>query len=601
MATEDANKTCKIINNSGNDIMIALPVGADETSGPNAVPAFNKDLEILKTSGGGSIIKNGSTDSVLLERTFKPDTNKDDQIDDYDLLISDSTWIYPLVSRSVEPQASNGSTSFEPQTITTDNKQGMSQAVDFYQTIFAYPSSKLTRDFATMLKGVKQIALLKADGSSGSMKAVADTISNTVNTFFQATDSYKKVTLDAFVAVDSYYKNFPFVWAQYKDDTSYFLYGCDGSTATFEGVLSLKKSGPVDISKPNGGYTCQLLPAVDPKDTGKIDVDVTRAISLTYDDGLFSADANTSNTKLGLQGMFNLKRLFTGNEIDNSILTIMIGNINGMKCIGFDKPQQTSKDAMLVSATTSGSDIEKYWDSLIHPKNQYQVMISLLTLAGIILLIPSVAGAIYSIYRLVKFKAQMNEDMDGNTVEEKWQHSEDSFQSDDELRFGNMFGPGGEKEWIEVDFNRREEFDAMARNDLRANKLMEAYQLQEKSLAKAMEFSSSMNARENAMAQSALDDVRAAADKLRDAAPAELKDVLPELYKKFDSINTNIADLIKTAEINFTREAVEFIDEQVGLANKIFDGIQDSIKNEEQENANDDPVAGDHILPGDDF
>src|SRR5262249_44128845 len=153
-------------------------------------------------------------------------------------------------------------------------------------------------------------ASAKADGGPDSAKAVADAIENAIDSFFRGTDQYKNVTLADVIAVDNYYNNFPCVWAQYQDSMTYYLYGADDVKAVFAGTLALNKSGAVDITKPNSGYTCSFVPAVNPSDTTKTDVDTIKTVTLTYSDGVFLDDVNVSSPAIGLKGNFLLKRLF---------------------------------------------------------------------------------------------------------------------------------------------------------------------------------------------------------------------------------------------------------------------------------------------------
>jgi hypothetical protein len=65
------------------------------------------------------------------------------------------------------------------------------------------------------------------------------------------------------------------------------------------------------LQGPIVGYTCSFAPAVNPSDTGKADVDTSKAVSLTYDNHVFVDDINASTPKIALKGNFQLKRVFT--------------------------------------------------------------------------------------------------------------------------------------------------------------------------------------------------------------------------------------------------------------------------------------------------
>src|SRR5678815_6007068 len=202
MAT-DLSKLCTITNNSGKDLVVTLAVNADETTSQDAVIAANQQVEILKTSAGNTVIKNGNAATVTLDHSYKPGADETGYVQDYDLIVSDSTWLYPLADLAVVQQGSNGTASYAPQTVDAANQAPMAQAFDFYQTIAAYPSSQLATDYMTTLVQARDTASANADGSPGSAEAVADAIENTMDSFFKGTDPYKDVTLADIVAVDN--------------------------------------------------------------------------------------------------------------------------------------------------------------------------------------------------------------------------------------------------------------------------------------------------------------------------------------------------------------------------------------------------------------
>src|SRR4051812_45102227 len=207
----DQSKLCTITNNSGKDIVVALAISDDETASQDAVISANRQMEILKASAGSTVIKNGSSDTVTLDHNYKRGTDETGYVQNYDLIISDSNWLYPLADLPVVQQGTNGSASYAPQTVDATNQAAMSQAFDFYQTIAAYPSSQLAEDYMTTLQQAQDAALAQADATADSAKAVEDAIENTMDSFFKGTDQYKDVTLADIVAVDNYYNNFPCV------------------------------------------------------------------------------------------------------------------------------------------------------------------------------------------------------------------------------------------------------------------------------------------------------------------------------------------------------------------------------------------------------
>src|SRR5215467_1427051 len=109
----DQSKLCSVTNNSGKDVVVALMIGDDETTSQNAVISANRQFEILKTSAGNTVIESGSSGTVTLDHNFKAGS----YVQDYELIISDSTWLYPVADLPVAQEGTNGSASYAPQTV----------------------------------------------------------------------------------------------------------------------------------------------------------------------------------------------------------------------------------------------------------------------------------------------------------------------------------------------------------------------------------------------------------------------------------------------------------------------------------------------------
>ena len=420
----DQSKLCSVTNNSGKDIVVALMIGDDETTSSNAVISANRQFEILKTSAGNTVIENGSSDTVTLDHNFKAGS----YVQDYELIISDSTWLYPVADLPVVQQGANGSASYASQTVTTNSQSVINEALTFYQTVCSLPGSQLAKDYLTAIDTVKNAALAKADDSPGSAQAVTGAIADTMNTFFKGTQDYQQLSFADVAAVNNYYRNFPAVWAQYKDDVTYYLYGSDGTAAGFMGTFSLKKSGPLDVTMPGGGYPCTFLPAVVPADMDKTDVDTTKAVSLVYSNGLFLNDTGG----IGLRGSFLLKRIFTTEPADNDIVPVLTGNINGTACIGFDAPQNSSQQG----AGGSGL-VVAYFSQLKYPQPLKDWVISIMTFAGAALLIPAMAGTIYGLYRIARYKMHAKGTLSKQTVEDNLNKQNESVKQLDKQWAGN--------------------------------------------------------------------------------------------------------------------------------------------------------------------
>ncbi len=324
MAT-DQSKQCVITNNSGKDIVIALSINADEGSSSNAITAANGQLEILKTSSGSTVIKNGSSDTITLDRSYNLRSGETGYVLNYDLQICDSNWMNPITHLLVTQQTINGLPGFEPQTVAATNGI-MNSAESFYQTIVASPNSQLAKSYMAALQTAYNSIPVSFDA---------------INQFFKNTQDYQQVTNADLTAVVNYYNNFPYIWARNKDSMIYYLYESgtnSNNMASFAGILLLQKSVIIEASKTNGGYTCLFMPAITPQ-TNSTNIDPSKAVTLTYQYGIFVDDPNSDVPNIGLKGTFLVKSYLTKNPIDTGIITIVNGAMNGRLCEGFDTPQ----------------------------------------------------------------------------------------------------------------------------------------------------------------------------------------------------------------------------------------------------------------------
>lgn len=601
MAT-DTSKQCNITNNSGWDVIVALATNRDESDSSNAVVVADGSLELLKTSGGSTVIKNGSADTVTLDRNYRPGSGESGSITNYDLQVCDSAWLYPVANVPVSQQSGNGAAGFGAQTVTKENREPMDSAADFYQTIMAYPDSQLTDNYATALQTAKEMAIAKADDSAGSAAAAAGAIEDTMDAFFANTDKYKEVMLADVVAIGSYYNNFPAVWAQYEDSMTYYLYSSDETTATFAGTLMLKKSGPMDAAKPAGGYTCSFVPAVDEADTSKTDVDQSKAVPLAYTNGLFTDDPEATTPKIGLKGSFMLKRLFTTNTADNSLLSVIAGTINGLPCVGFDKPQpaQPTEEAQTPLALTADS-AEQFWDTLIDPKTQYDLMVSILVLTGTLTLLTATGIAIYGIYRLVKNKAALKEALSKQIIERTWEEEKDAQQErieSDAVQF--VQNPAGERLGdFFVEFNPKNVagYYKVVRNNMLSNKLIEAFAAINESLAEISSQSFSFQDMITPI-QNQLDAIQNSVDNLQNTRRTDLEKVLPQEMTNFSKVQNQVKAIYTKVNEKITdQESRATIDNNIISSSKLFDEVEKGKTEETKEERERDPELLDKLIP----
>jgi hypothetical protein len=599
----DQDKLCSLTNNTGKDVVVALTISDDETASQDAVISANHQFEILKTSAGDTIIKNGSSDTVTLDHNYKDGADETGYVQGYNLVISDSTWLYPLADLSVVQQRSNGSTSYVPQTIDATTRVPVAQAVDFYQTIAAYPSSQLAADYMNTLLQARDAASANADGSPGSAKAVADAIENAMDSFFKGSDQYKDVTLADVVTVDNYYNYFPFVWAQYKDSITYYLYGSDGTTAVFAGTLSLNKQGAIDITQPNGGYTCSFAPAVNPADTSKTDVDTAKSESLTYSNGLFLNDVTVETPAIGLRGSFLLERLFTNDPDNNAVIVVLSGIVNGVTCIGFDSPQpapaKTGSLQTVAPTALSATPAAKYWDTMIHPKNQQNLIVSILTLVCSILLIPATAFAVYGIYRFVKYKQQVKEPASGEEVETK------------QIKLAGPRAEGLERGWVQVGGQGEIDYDNLTPGQIadikagleasinlsRSYKLVDAFNMQDACLQSALKYSEWLDGDTNTLVQQSMRSLRDSAKNLSSCSYDDLGAALSDAYTTFSAVQDDLSKINIAVNQHLNEVEKARIEKNMTDSTQIFDDLQRSTQKEVKEESGSDPDVEINIVP----
>ncbi|AWF81765.1 hypothetical protein BTJ40_13540 [Microbulbifer sp. A4B17] len=386
----------KVTNQSGHDIVVITPVTSDPTSAGDA-KVYNQDLKILTLKEGGTVIKKGESGTVDLDQSYTD--SKTNQSLLYNYLISDFNWYYPIANLTIMQDLTNSS--YPNQTITSDQAKSMSQAASFIQTIQAYPDSQLTEDYQTALSGIQISAQTAADGTNGSAQNVSNSITASVNNFFKSTDIYKDVTLAAVTAMQSYYDKFPFAWAQYsKTAVTYYLYGNDENKTTFQGTLVLTPPSTIDLTKANGGYTIKFNPAKEPSDTTTVDVDTSKAVSITYSDGLFISGTGSDVHQIVTQGVFMLKRTLTNVSSDTSIIPVMTGTVHDIQVIGFDNPQ--------LSNAKSGSSDAEFWKTLFLSNISPKVLKSIEEVSGSLTMLGFTASLAYRVYLWSLGKGELN-------------------------------------------------------------------------------------------------------------------------------------------------------------------------------------------------
>jgi hypothetical protein len=594
LVATDTSRQCVITNNSGKDIIVTLNVPTNEAIDADAIVNASGTLEVLLTTDGKSIIKSGSSGTVTLDHTYKPNGDVSGYVQRYDIVISESNWLYPLSVIPIAQQSDNGNTGYPSQTIGTDST-AMAQAATFYQTLIAYPASGLEKDYTTALQAAQDAAAAKANGSPDSASAAAAAMEHAMDAFFKSSKDYNQVTLADVVAIDNYYSNLPAVWSQYKDSLIYYLYGSDGTTAGFAGSLSLAKSGPVDITKPNGGYACTFAPASNPADKNSTAVDATKAVALTYTDGTFSDDPQSKQPAIALCGTFLPLSSLSGKDGDNEIIMVLSGSVQGTSCVGFDAPQTASAPQQV--KLTATSEWDKYWDVLLHPKNQKDLIVSIATLVGAVLLLPAMGAAVYGLYRAIRYKAAMREALTKQIVEYtgdalKKMQTDSLLDKGDALRIGADLGAF----YVEFNPNNIEGFDRVVNNDTVANNLIKALELQREGLRKALEFSSAMTTDQVTSINQSLGKIKDSIQTLTTSPRTQLETELPRQFATYKEVTKTVMDIYYNAQKALSEEAKTLIIQNSDKSQQVSQGAEDSFNNEGKEE-NEVPEPADHFAP----
>ena len=388
MSAPDPTKEISITNSTPASITVLLPTLSAQTQDANGTLVYDQNLEVLSSVDGAKSIPVSTAKTFVLDQSYTdPDTGQPAYSTIYDLLPSTANWYSPVANLGVM-QSFDDPPAYPPQTVTADSVKAFQNAATFVQTISAYPTSAITTSYQQAMNQAQNNASGQASGSANSGDAVAGTITGTVDDFFKTTKSFGDVTLAAVVAVQTYYGTFPFVWAEYAaGTTTYYLYKSDSTATSFVGTVSLTPPATIDVSKPNGGYTCTFKPAANGSDTTNVNVSTTGVKVLTYAGGLFVDDVNSDVPAIAVKGTFQIKSLFTTKPADTQIISVLTGTVNGSTCIGFD------------SAQLSSDPNASFWDTLFHPKNAAQIFQSVMEIGGALMLLVFAGQMLHGMYK----------------------------------------------------------------------------------------------------------------------------------------------------------------------------------------------------------
>jgi hypothetical protein len=567
--TTDNSTLCSITNNSGIDIVVVMPLTTAETPDASSIVTFNKDLEIPKATGGGHVIKNATTDTITLNRTAPdPDTKEPFYETMYDLWPSTASWYCPLNNISVDRDRKTKT--FPAQTVGTADVTISSETVAFYQIISAYPNSKLAQDYVT--------------AATASSPSDSDESSSPIAEFFAGTQQYKHVTMASLVAVEAYYETLVFGWANYGSLT-YYLYSSDGKTTSFNGTLVLTKPATIDLSKANSGYTCRFVPATNPTDTSKTDVDPSKAVSLTFVNGLFADDTTSDMPDIALKGSFQLKRTFTKLSTDKTIIPVISGNINGAVCIGFDESQVTQPGK---------SETQQWLDSLFNPKGAAQIFNSVMQILGALMMLHFIGTLLYGIGKWIYDKATGSKPATADDIAKQLKEMRDEMKAERDAQFKKVSGDKN----AEVPESSQ---DAVSKATSEKSSLSDevGYSKAETTLDRVdtnlskMEKFTSRNSELNGRVEKAGNDLGKISDDLDTVTPENLSSVLEEVRTQLSSLTDSVKQLNVDVQKIVSESQKAEVQKDIDDMNEVDTAVKEEKTTTDDENADGDNVDPD--------
>ncbi|MFP5514182.1 MAG: hypothetical protein ACLGJC_13975 [Alphaproteobacteria bacterium] len=289
---------------------------------------YEQTLQLLPFTGGDTLAPS-ATDSITLNQVLNgvPMTV-------YDLIVAQAGNLFPVQLVS-EMQSSDDPPTYPEITVAASGTGAdpFVSALQFYQTITAYPTSNLATGFTA--------ALDAARNSSTS----SDAVDSTVDRFFQQYPAYQTVTLDAYVAVSTYVATFATAWASFQDSFTYYLYTSAGKGTAAQACGKLvfsrnQPSGVPSVTDPNAGYTITYFDS-DGNPT-----------PLTFSNGVLVSSTTDAVQTISLVPSYTPLSTFTGNSDDyGTVILTLNGTANGQQVVGVDEEQSGWQDFLNILGT----------------------------------------------------------------------------------------------------------------------------------------------------------------------------------------------------------------------------------------------------------
>lgn len=338
------NKNLAITNSSSVDIAMLDGYGTDDSQ-----VVYEQGLTQWTTTAGTKSIKAGGTGTIVLDDTHNDESGTPTYSKAYSIIYVKPDNFFPVKLKG--SLLVHSTQAYAPVTVTNDDVTVMTQTQEFLQTIMAYPTSTLAKNYAAALQSTTSSASSDTDVDTG------------VAAFFASTNQFKEVTLDSITAVSTYYSQFPYVWADYLATKSFYFYSSDGTTTTYNGSITLNIPSTPTTDKSLPGFTFTYT---DANNNSK---------PLYFANGQFVDNLNSDVPAICLSGLFTLKSTLTKVSTDNTIIPILIGTVNGDQVIGYE-------DKMTKNSDDDG------WSgcyALLHPQNAQGWITLFMTFVGLVM------------------------------------------------------------------------------------------------------------------------------------------------------------------------------------------------------------------------
>jgi hypothetical protein len=244
-----------------------------------------------------------------------------------------------------------------------------------------------------------------------------------------------------------------------------------------------------------------------------------------------------------------------------------------------------------------GSPIERYWNALIHPKSQLDMLISILTFVGAAAFIAINAFTIYKIYKWVKARREAAKALSEDDLNDNWEHMDDSSGEESEVFFRQYTGDEDGLGWKKADFTKVREELAFEHLQMTKGKLVEGLEAQGRSIEGILDFFRLMKTSDVVEAQAARASIDKSIDALNDASPANLKDVVAREFQSFTTRQPKINKVLTNASGVISGDAKEMINTSLERSAEVIEKVKDMQKEDETEYEEEDPVIEDPIKP----